>query len=163
MAIKYNDIEKIVNKLKDLNYTISFMESCSGGSLANAFTNIKGCSNVMKFSAVTYSNEAKIHLGVNPQTIEKYTVYSIQVAKEMAKCISKYADANIGVGITGNLNLVCNDGSSGGEIYISIYTKHTRHFTSKIINIKSNDRQKGKDAIVNFIAQDLLKLLDIYE
>ena len=109
------------------------------------------------------NNEAKIHLGVAPQTIEKYTVYSTQVAKEMAKCISKYANSDIGIGITGNLNLVCNDGASGGEIYISIYTKHTRHFTSKVINIKSNDRQKGKDAIINFIAKDLIKLLDIYE
>ena len=121
MGVKLNNIEKIISKLMELNYTISFMESCSGGSLANAFTNVKGCSNVLKFSAVTYSSEAKIQLGVNPKTIEKHTVYSTPVSKEMAKSISKYANSQIGVGITGNLNLHCNDGSKGGEIYISIY------------------------------------------
>ena len=163
MAIKYNNIEKIIKNLMEKNYTISFMESCSGGSLANAFTNIKGCSNVLKFSAITYSSEAKIHLGVNAATIEKYTVYSSQVSKEMAKCITKFAKSTIGVGITGNLNLVCDDGVTGGEVYISIYDTHTKHYTTKIINIKTDDRQKGKDAIINFIANDLIKLLDINE
>lgn len=163
MSVKYHNIEKIINKLTEKNYTISFMESCSGGSIANAFTNIKGCSNVLKFSAVTYSSEGKIKLGVSPDTIDKYSVYSTQVSKEMAKCITKYAHSNIGIGITGNLNLVCEDGAKGGEVYITIYDKNTKHFTTKVINIKSKDRQKGKDAIINFITADLMKLLDIYE
>ena len=162
MSAKYHaNIEQIINKLMTLNYTISFMESCSGGSLANAFTNVKGCSNVLKFSAVTYSNEAKILLGVNPKTIERYTAYSTQVSKEMAKCITKYANCQIGIGITGNLNLICNDGAKGGEVYISIYHTQTRRYFTKIINVKSEDRRKGKDAIVDFIAKDLMKILEI--
>lgn len=156
-----NNLEKIINKLMELNYTISFMESCSGGSLANAFTNIKGCSNVLKFSAVTYSSEAKIQLGVNPKTIEKHTVYSTEVSKEMAKSIAKCANSQIGVGVTGNLNLVTNDGAKGGEVYISIYNKPTRQFTSKVVHVKSKNRQKGKDAIVDFISKDLMKILEI--
>lgn len=161
MSIKYNNIEKTINKLAEKNYTISFMESCSGGSLANAFTNIRGCSRVLKFSAVTYSDESKIQLGVNKNTIEKYTINSTQVSKEMAKCITKYGGANIGVGITGNMNLVTEENSNGGEIYISIYDKHTRHYTTKIIHIKSKDRQKGKEAIINFIVNDLMKHLEV--
>lgn len=161
MSVKNNNIEKIVNQLMEMNYTISFMESCSGGSLANAFTNIKGCSNVLKLSAVTYSSEAKIKLGVNPKTIEKHTVYSSQVSKEMAKTITKYANSQIGVGVTGNLNLNCTDGAKGGEIYISIYNSQTTQYTTKVITIKSKDRQTAKDAIVNFISEDLMKLLGI--
>ena len=161
MAIKYNNIEKIIEKLTTLNYTISFMESCSGGSLANSFTNVKGCSNVLKFSAITYSSEAKIMLGVNPKTIEKHTVYSIPVAKEMAKSIAKYSNSQFGVGVTGNLNLTCDDGAKGGEIYISIYNALTLHFTTKVINVKSKDRQKAKDAIVNLVSEDLTKILEI--
>ena len=138
------------------------MESCSGGSLASAFTNVKGCSNVLKFSAVTYSSEAKIMLGVNPKTIEKDTVYSTSVAKEMAKSISKYANSQFGIGVTGNLNLICNDGAKGGEIYISIYNTLNKQYTTKIINVKSKDRQKGKEAIINFICDDLIKILEIH-
>lgn len=162
MAVKHGEIEKVVNKLMELNYTISFMESCSGGGLANAFTNVKGCSNVLKLSAVTYSSEAKIKLGVNPKTIEKYTVYSSQVSKEMAKSICKYANSQIGVGVTGNLNLSnCDDGAHGGEIYISIYNTQTKQYTTKVINVKSVDRVKSKEAIINFICNDLIKLLAI--
>ena len=40
--------EKIVNKLKEKNETISFMESCTGGFLANEITNVNGASNVLK-------------------------------------------------------------------------------------------------------------------
>ena len=50
-------MKKIIEKLKKKNKTISTMESCTGGYLANIITNIEGVSDVFKFSAVTYSNE----------------------------------------------------------------------------------------------------------
>lgn len=161
MAVKNGNLEKIVEKLMQLNYKISFMESCSGGGLANAFTNIKGCSNVLELSAVTYSSEAKIKLGVNPKTIEKHTVFSTPVSKEMAKSITTYANSQIGVGVTGNLNLVCDDGSKGGEVYISIYNRETKQYISKVIKVKSKDRAASKEAIINFISEDLIKVLSI--
>ena len=58
------------------------MESCTGGGMANAITNIAGSSDVLKFSAVTYSNEFKIKMGVNKSTIDKFSVYSMEVARE---------------------------------------------------------------------------------
>lgn len=161
MGVKYNNIEKIIHKLMEMNYKISFMESCSGGCIANAFTNVKGSSNVLEFSAVTYSSEAKIKLGVNPKTIEKYTTFSTQVSKEMAKCITKYSNSHIGIGVCGNLNLVCTDGSKGGEVYISIYNTQTKQYATKVIVVKSKDREKSKEAIVNFICEDLMRLLAI--
>ena len=70
--------------------TISTMESCTGGCVANAITNISHASEVFKFGAVTYSNEYKIKMGVNENIIKKYSVYSMNVAKEMSKEITKY-------------------------------------------------------------------------
>lgn len=55
---KYN-CEYIVNKLTERNLTISFAESCTGGMLAAALTEIPGASKVLRQSYVTYSNEAK--------------------------------------------------------------------------------------------------------
>ena len=49
--------KKIIKKLTKENLTIATMESCTGGGVANAITNIEGASSVLKFSAVTYSNE----------------------------------------------------------------------------------------------------------
>ena len=59
-------------KLLSLNHkNISVMESCTGGGVANAITNIEGASEVLKFSAVTYSNEFKIKQGVDKNIIDK--------------------------------------------------------------------------------------------
>lgn len=95
--------EKIVKFLNEQNKTISFMESCTGGFLANEITNVSGASNILNVSLVTYSNEYKMKFGVTKNTLEKYTVYSMETAKEMAKNISDFAASDIGIGITGEL------------------------------------------------------------
>ena len=99
-------MKDVVNKLIELNKTIATMESCTGGGVANAITNIEGASAIIKFSAVTYSNEYKIKMGVDKEVIDKYTVYSMETAKEMSKNISLFANSNYGVGITGQINKV---------------------------------------------------------
>ena len=48
-------MEEIIQKLTLKKETISVMESCTGGALANALTNVPGSSEVFKFGAVTYS------------------------------------------------------------------------------------------------------------
>ena len=95
--------EKIVKILNEQNKTISFMESCTGGFLANEITNVSGASNVLKVSVVTYSNKYKMKFGVTKNTLEKYTVYSMETAKEMAKNISDFAASSFGIGVTGEL------------------------------------------------------------
>ena len=96
------DFEIIVNKLINNNKTISTMESCTGGLLASSLTDIEGASEVIKFSAVTYSNEFKIKMGVSEKVINTYSVYSIETAIEMSKNISSFTNSNYGIGITGN-------------------------------------------------------------
>ena len=55
----------VVNLLIEKKKTIATMESCTGGFVASSITDIDGSSNVLKFSAVTYSNEYKIKMGVS--------------------------------------------------------------------------------------------------
>ncbi len=74
-----NLMTEVVKKLDELHKTISTMESCTGGRVASEITNISGASDILKFSAVTYSSEYKIKMGVLSETIEKYTVYSPNV------------------------------------------------------------------------------------
>ena len=98
-----NEMEKLVKILIAKKKTISSMESCTGGNFANEVTNIEGSSEVLKFSAVTYSNEFKIKMGVDEHLIDKYSVYSIEVARCMSKKISEYTDSDYGIGITGKI------------------------------------------------------------
>ena len=96
----------VVNLLIEKKMTIATMESCTGGFVASSITDIDGSSSVLKFSAVTYSNEYKIKMGVSKEVIDKYSVYSMNVAREMAKKISDFANSDIGVGITGKINRI---------------------------------------------------------
>lgn len=94
--------QQVVDSLDKLGLTISTAESCTGGLLASTIINASGASNVLKESYVTYSNEAKVKiLGVNPQTIEKYSVYSQEVAKEMVLGLYQISQANICISVTG--------------------------------------------------------------
>jgi len=96
--------EDIIHILQLKEKSVATMESCTGGSIASEITNHNGASEILKFSAVTYSNEYKIKMGVNPSVIDKYSVYSIETAEEMSKNISKFANSDFGIGITGKLN-----------------------------------------------------------
>lgn len=94
--------EQLVNKLIELNYKITFAESCTGGLVASKIVEVSNASKVFDQSFVTYSNESKISLlGVDPLIIEKHGVVSEEVAVEMAKGCALRANANIGVGISG--------------------------------------------------------------
>lgn len=153
-------MQEIVEKLIKLNKTISTMESCTGGGVVNAITNIPKASEILKFSAVTYSNEFKIKMGVDANIIEKYTVYSIETAMEMSKKISLFTNSNYGIGITGKLNRPDKNNKFGldNKVYISIYDKELNKFYNYDIIVDKRTRDENKKEIINFI---VLKLKEI--
>ncbi len=146
-------MKELVDKLIKLNKTISTMESCTGGFLANSITNIEGSSEVFKFGAVTYSNEYKIKMGVDSNIIDKYTVYSIETAIEMSKAISIYTNSNYGVGITGKLNKQDNNNPFGSNniVFVSIYDKEKDHAYTMTIEDLLGSRIDMKRQIVDKI------------
>ena len=156
-------MKNIVERLIQLNKTISTMESCTGGAIVNSITNIEGSSNILKYSALTYSNEYKIKMGVPKEIIDKYSVYSIEVAKEMSKCISKYTNSNYGIGITGKINKIDpnNDYGKDNEIFISIYDKDNNKYYTKVLNTINASRNKNKEYIVEEVINLLNNILDI--
>ena len=151
-------MKKIIEKLTNLNKTISTMESCTGGGIANAITNIEGASEVFKFSAVTYSNEYKIKMGVDKNIIDEYSVYSMETANEMSKNISNFTNANYGVGITGKLNRVDRFNPYGLDnvVYISIYDKDNNKYYNSIVEAKLSTRKDNKELVIN----EVIKLLN---
>ena len=154
-------MKRIVNKLKELNKTISTMESCTGGGVANHITNIEGASEVLRFSAVTYSNEYKIKMGVSSAIIDKYSVYSIETAMEMSKNISKFANSDYGVGITGKLNRVDINNLYGSDntVFISIYDKELDKFYNYDLEVNKGSRKENKELVINLIIEKLLEIL----
>ena len=149
--IDIKTFKKVVQLLINNHLTISTMESCTGGAIASAITNIEGSSSILKYSAITYSNEYKIKMGINPNTINKYTVYSEQIAKEMAYNISKYTNSNIGIGITGKLNKKDPNNQTGkdNEVFISIY--YNNKYYNQNIMVDKNTRKQNKELLIDTI------------
>ncbi len=154
-------MKSVIEKLKEKNKTISTMESCTGGGVANSITNIEGASEVLKFSAVTYSNEFKIKMGVSSDIIDKYSVYSMETAMEMSKNISKFTGSNYGVGITGKLNRVDINNLYGSDntVYISIYDRDSDKFYNNKIDVDKSSRKENKEIVINLIIEKLLEIV----
>lgn len=154
-------MDELVKKLIELKKTISTMESCTGGAVVNAITNIEGSSEIIKFSAVTYSNEYKIKMGVNKNIIDTYSVYSIETADEMSKNISLFTKSDYGIGITGKLNRNDPNNLFGDDntVFISIYDKGRDIFEHKIIKVNLTSREENKKFIVEKVKDLLLSIL----
>lgn len=154
-------MEEIVKLLSLKHKTISVMESCTGGGVANAITNVEGASEVIKFGAVTYSNEAKIKMGVSKEIIEKYSVYSIEVANEMSKKICDYANSNYGIGVTGQLKRKDpnNETNEDNRVYISIYDRDNNLYYNEIVTADKHTRSENKSKVIDVVAKKISSIL----
>lgn len=81
---------------------VATAESCTGGMVAAALTDVAGSSDVFDRGFVTYSNAAKIEmLGVSSLTLESHGAVSEEVACEMATGALAHSDATLAVSTTG--------------------------------------------------------------
>ena len=94
--------KRVIDANRAAGRKIAVAESCTGGLVAAALTEIPGSSDVVGYSFVTYSNEAKISmLGVSVELIETFGAVSIAVAWAMARGALEKSDADTAVSITG--------------------------------------------------------------
>ena len=81
--------EKIINKLKNKKFKISFAESCTGGLLSSSLVSVDGSSKVFSMGLVTYSNQAKNKiLNVPNRIIRKNGAVSMQCCLSMVNNLS---------------------------------------------------------------------------
>lgn len=112
------------------NLTVTTMESATCGQIASLITDTEGASRILKGAFITYSNEAKIQYGVSEETIERYSVYSVETASEMAEACRKAYGADIGIGITGttgNVDPANAEASVPGQMYFSVSIRGEIH------------------------------------
>lgn len=109
-----------------LGIKISTAESCTGGLIAAAITEVPGSSAWFDRGFVTYSNRAKTELlKVKPETLEQFGAVSTETAHEMAAGALANSDAEWVIAVTG----VAGPGGGGsdkpvGTVYIAWQNKH---------------------------------------
>ena len=135
--------EHLISLLKKHGLKISTAESCTGGLVASKITSISGSSEIFQMGFVTYAEESKMKfIDVKPQTLAEHSVYSKEVAIEMAIGCMNEAEADVGIGITGvagaDPEIVLMDGCpveiEPGTVYISCALKRENYI--KVVSQK---------------------------
>lgn len=94
--------EEIIEFATEYGLTVATAESCTGGRLAAALTDVPGASAVFTHGIVTYSNGAKQQLlNVPSALIDAHGAVSNEVAEAMATGVRMLAGADIGISVTG--------------------------------------------------------------
>jgi len=153
------EVKKVVQKLIDKNYRISFAESCTGGLCCGSLVGVADASKVLDVSFTTYANEAKIKfLGVSAETIGEFGVVSEQVAAEMCRGVANAAHSEVGVGVTG----VAGPGGGTenkpvGMVCFGFYING--NVTTVTKQFGALGRNNVRNASVNFVFKTLNELL----
>lgn len=102
MTLPCPDMPDLIARATALGLTIATAESCTGGMVAVALSDIPGSSAVLDRGYVTYSNEAKQEmLGVKPETLAAHGAVSEEVASEMAEGALARSGTQLAISITG--------------------------------------------------------------
>jgi nicotinamide-nucleotide amidase len=144
--------ERLGRRLKAKGYKIATAESCTGGWIAQAITEVPGSSAWFDRGFVTYSNNSKVQmLGVSPKTLEQYGAVSTEIAKQMAAGALANSEADWAVAVTGIAGP--NGGSKTkpvGTVYVAWQGKNGEAKVDRL-QLSGDRHQIRKQAVENAI------------
>ncbi|MFO1324974.1 MAG: CinA family protein [Burkholderiales bacterium] len=131
-------------------------ESCTGGLVAGAITDIAGSSEWFERGFVTYSNEAKIdQLGVSPQILARHGAVSEATARAMAEGALAHSRADVAVAITGIAGP--GGGTPGKPVGLVCFAWAARRAaTTSVAHRFTGDRAAVREASVMVALEGLL-------
>lgn len=122
------DPASILAAARARGWRIATAESCTGGMVAVALTDIAGSSDVFDRGFVTYSNAAKTELlGVAPATLATHGAVSEPVALEMAQGARARAGVDLAVSVTGIAGPGGSEFKPEGRVCFALATPHGAH------------------------------------
>lgn len=164
---KIENQSKMLGAILTRNHlTIATAESCTGGGIAYAITEIAGSSAYFNQSWVTYSNQAKqTQLGVSAGTLEQFGAVSSQTVAEMAQGVYKNSGANLAIvtsGIAGpggatpdkpvglvHFGFLFNPVNSISNSVSQVLTSH---------NVFSGDRKQVRDQAISYALEKAIEI-----
>ena len=114
----------VVSLLTDRGLTVATAESCTGGLIAAALTDVPGASRVFGTGVVSYSNACKQRLlTVSEDTLATYGAVSAVTAGQMARGVRAAGAAAIGVSVTGEAGPIPSENHPVGTVFIALADK----------------------------------------
>lgn len=154
--------ETIIQRCTDIGKHVVTAESCTGGLIAGAITDIAGSSAALERGFVTYSNASKNEmLGVPTELIEEHGAVSEEVARHMVIGALAHSSASFGVAVTG----VAGPGGGSDEkpvglVYIAAATKEPQRVVVSRELFPDKSRTFIREATVQRALSMLLDQLD---
>jgi nicotinamide-nucleotide amidase len=150
---------RVGNRLRDERLTLTAAESCTGGMVATAITDIPGSSNWFERGFVTYSNQAKTEMiGVPAEMIERHGPVSEPVARAMADGALRNSRAQVSVAITGIAGP--GGGSAGKPVGMVVFGWSNRVHTVTEAVLFKGDREQIRTQASAHALRGVLTLLD---
>lgn len=153
------NVADLLTRAKSAGIMIATAESCTGGMVAAALTDIAGASAVFERGFVTYTNDAKMQmLGVQKTTLDAVGAVSQAVAQEMADGALARSNAQLSVSITGIAGPGGSDFKPEGRVCFGLAKQGqpTRTETIEFGAIgRSHVRQKACSYALNLLAAAL--------
>lgn len=152
--------EAVLSANRAVGRSVAIAESCTGGMVCAALTDIAGCSDVFSAGFITYSDESKLRqLGVSSEIIETFGAVAIATAWAMVNGVLANSDADVAVSITG---LAGPDGGTDKKpVGLVVFARGRRgqdpdEFFTQRVQFESNDRATIRHHATLF-ALDLLQ------
>ncbi|GJH26196.1 CinA family protein [Caballeronia novacaledonica] len=150
---------RVGNKLRDERLMLATAESCTGGMVATAITDISGSSAWFERGFVTYSNLAKVEMiGVPAALIEQHGAVSEPVAKAMAEGALRNSRAQVSVAITGVAGPA--GGSDAKPVGTVSFAWSNRLDTGVETQLFKGDREQVRAQAAAHALRKLLEFLD---
>ncbi|ABG32300.1 CinA family protein [Roseobacter denitrificans] len=134
----------LLQAAKSKNVMIVTAESCTGGMVAAALTDIAGSSLVVDRGFVTYSNAAKIDmLGIRPETLDAFGAVSEPIAKEMALGALRASQAGLAISVTGIAGPGGSEHKPEGRVCFACASDATLHVETVEFGALGRDRVRA--------------------
>jgi nicotinamide-nucleotide amidase len=151
--------QALLDAAKAKGVMLATAESCTGGMVSAAITDIAGSSAVFDRAFITYTNAAKTQmLGVLPATLDAYGAVSEEVAREMAEGALRNSDADIAVAITGIAGPGGSDHKPEGRVCFGVATAAGVH--TETVEFGAQGRAKVRTAASDHALALLLRAVE---
>lgn len=150
---------EILDLYRTRGLRIAAAESCTGGMVMAALTDVAGSSDVVERGFVTYSNAAKVEmLGVSQTTLFEVGAVSEEVAREMAEGALERSNADVAVAITGIAGPGGSEHKPEGRVCFGLAVNNRSTLTETVefgplgrANVRARSVQKALD-LLNYAA-----------
>ncbi len=135
-------IRKISDTLVAREFRLSVAESCTGGLISDAITNLPGSSGFFELGVVSYTENAKRSaLGVSASLLRKYGSVSEETAIAMAKGVRKRSGTDVALAVTGIAGPEPLEDKEIGLVYMAVATEDLEKSTGIML---TGDREEIK-------------------